>query len=153
MRHYKFNEGFIKGYVAEIRQKEFFNWDEIKTKIGIDMPGIASMEIGNVAIDLNVRSVAGDNGEYINKLVTEYFMAVKGDDNEWFGIGYPADEHKGYDVNVNWDSEDYVEYLEMDMLEKIMKAVREFGLKINKSNYKGYDEADKIWEKVMNPRD
>ena len=152
MRHYKFNEGFIKGYIAEIRQKEFLNWDETRTEIGRDEPGIASLEIGNVAIDLNVRSTAEDNGEYINKLVTEYFLAVKGDDGEWFGIGYPADEHKGYDVNVNWDSEDYVEYLEWDMKEKIMKAVNEFGLKIDKSNYKSYDEASKIWEKVTNPR-
>ena len=142
----------IVGYKNEVLIPKSFPWwcDEAAVD-GFAEWGIAVLELGWVDIELNVNAMCDDDGSgYINKPDITYFICVKGrvDENttDWSDGGYLDDF--GYVVNVDWEADNWMEQLEKDMFENLMKAVKEFDLKIDEPNWYGEDHYMDVFDRI-----
>lgn len=143
---YKFRLNGVESFLHDLRTGEFMNWTDADKRDGYFNYGMAVLEIGNVDIELNINAMCSDDGfDYINQPDPCYFMCVKGTGTEklevaiyyeyWNDAGYL--DNFGYEVSVNWWADDWIEQLERDMFENLMKAVKEFDLKIDEYNFVG----------------
>ena len=145
---YKFKLCGVNDFIHDLRTGEFMNWTEYDNIDGYFNYSQAVLEIGFVDIELNINAMCDDEGfGYENQPDPCYFVCVKGYNGDWCEAGYLDDF--GYEVSVNWAATNWVEQLERDMFESLMKAVKEFDLKIDEPNWNEphheFDVFDRIY--------
>lgn len=141
----------IVGYRKELIDRSFSWWCEEVENNGVAEWGIAVLEIGWVDIELNIGVMCNDDGTgYINKPDPVYFICVKGrptsNETGWCDGGYL--DNFGYVVNVDWSSDNWLEQLEKDMFDNLMKAVKEFNLKIDEPNWEGVEHEFDVFDRI-----
>jgi hypothetical protein len=131
---YKFICDRVGSFRQELINGKFSAWDEYAEINGSFDYGVAVFEMGYVDIELNICAMCNEDGTgYVNKLDPAYFICVKGFNGDWCDAGYLDDF--GYVVNVDWAAEDWREQLKKDMFYNLMRAVKEFDLKIECPNW------------------
>ena len=131
---YNFTLCGVNDFIHDLKTGEFMNWTEYNKVDGYFNNGMAVLKIGYVDIELNIGAMCDDEGiEYINQPDPCYFVCVKGYNGDWCDAGYLDDF--GYEVNVNWYATDWAEQLERDMFENLMRAIKEFDLKVDEPNW------------------
>ena len=154
---YKFRLNGVQSFLHDLRTGEFMNWTDFDKRDGYFNYGMAVLEIGNVDIELNINAMCSDDGcDYINAPDPCYFLCVKGTGTEnlevaiyfeyWNDAGYL--DNFGYEVSVNWWADDWIEQLERDMFENLMKVVKEFDLKIDEYNFVGEEHQWDVFNKL-----
>lgn len=144
---YKFRLCGVNDFIHDLRTREFMNWTEYDKRDGYFNYGTAVLEIGYVDIELNINAMCESEAYgYINQPDPCYFVCIKGYNNDWCDAGYLDDF--GYEVSVNWWADDWVEQLERDMFENLMKAVKEFDLKIDEPNWTSYGHEFDVFDRI-----
>lgn len=148
---YKFRLNGVQTFLHDLKTGEFMNWTELDKRDGYFNYGMAVLEIGNVDIELNINAMCSDDGyDYINQPDPCYFACVKGYNGDWCDAGYL--DNFGYEVSVNWWADDWVEQLERDMFENLIKAVKEFDLKVDEPNWTEYGHEFDVFDRIHGVR-
>jgi len=126
-------------YYLDVLRRGFWKEGEYDPVNGTFHNGVAVLEFDWIDIELNIFAESGDHDGYTNKVGASYFCCVKGiDDNgnsQWSEAGYLDDF--GFDVEVNWDADDWEEQLEADMERKLEAFAWKFYLKYASPNWRG----------------
>ncbi len=130
----KYSAEYVPLYMEEIRKGQFKNWSKTDEENGIFENGKAVYEEGYADIELNIYSESDPEGNgYINKVCTSYFVCLK-DDYDWHEFGYPEDIFEGFEVDVDFNKDDWEESLKMDMQKKLGIFLKKTGFFSNKPN-------------------
>lgn len=131
-KEYKFFLNGVENLIDDLRK----NWMENMEEDGERHIGVAVLEFGYIDIELNILTE-----EQVSRIpcsgnktpVIDYFVCIK--NIEWESDGY-AD----WNVNVNWNSDNWVSQLERDMFAALEKYKDEHGYR-----YKGnFEVSDNI---------
>ena len=126
-------------YYLDVLRRGFWGEGEYDPVNGTFHNGVAVLEFDWIDIELNIFAENGDHDGYTNKVGASYFCCVKGvDDNgnsQWSEAGYLDDF--GFDVEVDWNADDWKEQLEADMERKLEAFVWKFHLKYSGPNWRG----------------
>lgn len=146
---YKFTTNYVGFYLPEIREGCFDSWNEYDEENGVFAHGVAVLEIGFADIELNIGAESSGD-KYVNKIITDYYLCVKGGENgdEWSEAGYPGDSWPGYEVNVDWNADNWKDQLEQDMFNKLMKAAEQFGIKLDEPNWNDNADEFRLFDKI-----
>ena len=126
-------------YYLDVLRRGFWGEGEYDPVNGTFHNGVAFLEYNWIDIELNIFAESGDHDDYTNKVGASYFCCVKGiDDNgssQWSEAGYLDDF--GFDVEVDWNADDWEEQLEADMERKLKAFASKFSLEYNGPNWNG----------------
>lgn len=137
-KEYKFFLNGVENLIDDLRK----NWMENMEEDGERYIGVAVLEFGYIDIELNILTE-----EQVSRIpcsgnktpVIDYFVCIK--NIEWESDGY-AD----WNVNVNWNSDNWVSQLERDMFAALEKYKDEHGYRYNRPNYGVMEEDRKLLE-------
>lgn len=137
-KEYKFFLNGVENLIDDLRK----NWMENMEEDGERHIGVAVLEFGYIDIELNILTE-----EQVSRIpcsgnktpVIDYFVCIK--NIEWESDGY-ADQN----VNVNWNSDNWVSQLERDMFAALEKYKDEHGYRYNRPNYGVMEEDRKLLE-------
>ena len=119
---YKFSPNGIENLIDEIRNGHMRDLEES----GDGCRGVAVLVIGYVDIELNIYTYAqcGLSNSNDKTPVLNYFSCLKHGDsnNDW-----ESDDYVDYDVNVDWNSSNWLELLEKDMFTALDMYVNRYG--------------------------
>ena len=133
----KFRCDHVDFWLDEIRKGKLSEWDPVNGTFHL---GVAVLEYDWIDIELNLQSANEPDGDgYTCTPELSYFCCTKGiRDNkteDWSDAGYLDDY--GYEVEVDWNADDWPEQLERDMTEKLKEFAERFGLHYDKPNWVG----------------
>lgn len=143
-KEYKFFLNGVENLIDDLRK----NWMENMEEDGERHIGVAVLEFGYIDIELNILTE-----EQVSRIpcsgnktpVIDYFVCIK--NIEWESDGY-AD----WNVNVNWNSDNWVSQLERDMFAALEKYKDEHGYRC-KGNFEVSDNIiyiPDIWLNELN---
>lgn len=143
----------IKYYLPEIRNGRFDegHYDLVN---GTSQWGLAVLEYDWIDVELNLfTESADDHNGYTDKVGIAYFCCVKGiRDNkteDWSDAGYLDDY--GYEVEVDWNADDWPEQLKRDMAAKLKEFAERFGLHYDKPNWVGDAHDFDVFDRLNMP--
>lgn len=138
-------------WLNEIREGKLAEWDPVNGTFHL---GVAVLEYDWIDIELNLQSANEPDGDvYTCTPELSYFCCVKGiRDNkteDWSDAGYLDDY--GYEVDVDWNADDWPEQLERDMAEKLKEFAERFGLHYDKPNWVGDEHDFDVFDRLNIP--
>ena len=137
-------------YINEIRQGYFTDWSEDDAVNGRFENGMAVLETEYSDIEVNVYSESADDGScYLNKVCVSYFICLRGSDkDDWEEFGYPEDLSNGYEVNVDFATDNWQELLKTDMEQKLFKFLKEFQCHSDNPNWHDKREFATLYARI-----
>lgn len=137
-------------YYLDVLRRGFWGEGEYSPVNGTFHNGVAVLEYDWIDIELNIFTESGDHDDYTNKVGASYFCCVKGiDDNgnsQWSEAGYLDDF--GFDVEVDWNADDWEEQLEADMERKLKAFAKKFYLKYTGPNWRGTTNEFAVFDSI-----
>lgn len=127
---YKFKLNGIESLIDDIRN----NCMKDLYENGDGYRGVAVLEIGHVDVEVNIYSygqcIINADPEDQTPLI-DYFTCLKRgeNDNDWV-----SDNYLEYDLNVDWNADDWKEQLEKDMFKALDKYVKTNGYSYDHAN-------------------
>lgn len=136
LKEYNFKLNGIERLIDDIRN----NYMRDKYEDGERYIGVAVLEIGYIDIEVNVMTeeqVSRKPHPGDETPVIDYFICLKND--KWESEGY-----LDYNIQVDWNADDWKEQLEKDMFQALDEYVKKHGFHYDQPNYgwmhKSYQE-------------
>lgn len=140
----------VEFWLDEIRNGKLSEWDPVNGTFHICL---AMLEYDWIDIELNLQSGCNGYDGYTNQAELSYFCCVKGiRDNkteDWSDAGYLDDY--GYEVEVDWNADDWPEQLKRDMAAKLKEFAERFGLHYDKPNWIGDAHDFDVFDRLNMP--
>ena len=144
----------IQYWLSEIRAKKFKYWAEEDAKNGHFERGLAILEYPWADIELNIGSESiADGTGYKNEMFLSYYCCIKGKATPEDKFGYWQElcylDDFGFDVEVDFGSENWEQQLKEDMANKLEAFAAEYCVSLYSPNWEDKKDENKQYYSLM----